>query len=78
MSRPDVIVAELDRLYEFEIDKYVKECDDLKRMGYKIYRNPDGKHKVVEPARSSDMYGDNDIYNAFGGIFGQIFGGGTR
>ena len=74
-SNPDVITAELDRLYEFEIDKYVSECDQLKKIGYKIYRNSDGKHKVVEPARPSDMYGDNDIYNAFGGIFGDIFGG---
>ena len=76
MSNPNVIVAELDRLYEFEIDKYVEECNQLKRIGYKIYRNDDGKHKVVEPARPNDMFGDNDIYNAFGGIFGNIFRGG--
>ena len=75
MSRIDNIVAELDRLYEFDIEKYVSECDQWKRMGYKIYRNSEGKHKVVEPARPSDMYGDNDVYNAFGGIFGQIFRG---
>jgi len=71
--KPEVIEAELDRLYQFEIDKYVEECNTWKRYGYRIYRNPDGKHKVVEPARPNDMYGDNDIFNAFGGIFGDIF-----
>ena len=38
MVNTGIIVEELNRLYEFEIDKYVAECDDLKRMGYKIYR----------------------------------------
>lgn len=71
MGRVEVIVNELDRLYEFEINKYVNECNDLKRMGYKIYRNNEGRHKVIEPQNN---FVDNDIYNAFGGIFGEIFG----
>ena len=74
MGRVEVIVSELDRLYEFEIDKYVNECNDLKRMGYKIYRNNEGRHKVIEPQKMSSNFGNNDIFNAFGGIFGEIFG----
>lgn len=74
MSRPDIIVQELDRLYEFDSEKYVSECKELKKIGYRIYRNEVGKHAVIEPTRPADAYGDNDIYNAFGGIFGDIFG----
>lgn len=70
----DNIVTELDRLYIYDVDKYVDECKIWKQMGYKILRNSEGQHKVIEPARPDDAYGDNDIYNAFGGIFGQIFG----
>jgi len=65
----EVFTEELDRLYEFEIEKYIKECDDLKRMGYKIYRNSEGKHKVVAPPSKSNMYPEG-----FGEIFEQIFG----
>lgn len=78
VSKPDIIVQELDRLYEFEIDKYVEECNELKKIGYRIFRNEDGKHRILEPTRPADAYGDNDIYNAFGGIFGDIFRGGKR
>lgn len=69
----EVFVDELNRLYEFDIEKYIKECDDLKRMGYKIYRNSEGKHKVVAPPSKSDI---KDMFpGGFGDIFGQIFGG---
>ena len=80
MINIETITNELDRLYEFEIEKYISECDDLKKMGYKIYRNPAGKHKVVAPqsqANRYDSYGQpiNDLNTMFGGIFGDIFGG---
>lgn len=61
---------ELNRLYEFDIDKYVKECDDLKRMGYKIYRNSEGQHRIVEPKKSNT----NIFPDGFGDIFNNIFG----
>ena len=77
VSRPDIIIQELDRLYEFDTKKYVEECEDLKKIGYRIFRNQDGKHQIIEPSRPSDAYGDNDIYNAFGGIFRDIFKGGA-
>ena len=80
MINTQTIVQELDRLYEFEIDKYITECTDLKRMGYKIYRNSDGKHMITEPRRQQreSFYGESvtDINSAFGGIFNEIFGGG--
>lgn len=73
----EVFTEELDRLYEFEIEKYIKECDDLKRMGYKIYRNSEGKHKVVEPPKVEhkyDQYGKPDVSKIFEGTpFADVF-----
>ena len=43
----DSIEQELDRLYVFEIENYVSRCDELKKSGFKIYRNDNGRHKVV-------------------------------
>ena len=68
------IVQELDRLYDFEIEKYISECNYWKKMGYKIYRNSEGKHKVVRPVKKEDY--KTAFSNAFGDIFGEIFGGG--
>ena len=65
---------ELNRLYIYETEKYIEECDHWKKMGYKIYRNPAGEHKVVEPPKYVE--GEQvDLNTAFGGIFGQIFNG---
>lgn len=69
----DAIVAELDRLYEFDITKYVDECNHWKRCGYRVLRNSEGKHKIVPPQTASGQ--SVDINEAFGGIFGQIFNG---
>ena len=52
----DAIVSELDRLYEFEIDKYISECEYWKSKGYKILRNSKGEHKVVEPPKTEHKY----------------------
>ncbi|MCR5215202.1 MAG: hypothetical protein K6E10_12375 [Eubacterium sp.] len=43
----DSITQELDRLYQFEISEYIARCDQLKKSGFKIYRNSAGQHKVV-------------------------------
>ncbi|MBO4591813.1 MAG: hypothetical protein J5684_04555 [Eubacterium sp.] len=43
----DSLAQELDRLYQFEISEYIARCDELKKSGFKIYRNSDGLHKVV-------------------------------
>ena len=42
----DSISEELDRLYQFEISEYIARCSELKSKGYRIFRNPEGKHKV--------------------------------
>ena len=71
----EVFAEELDRLYEFEIEKYIKECDDLKRMGYKIYRNSEGKHKVIEPPKAKPVE-KYDMASMFAGTpFADYFGG---
>jgi hypothetical protein len=49
----DSISQELDRLYEFEISKYIARCDELKKSGFKVYRNSSGQHKVVLAGRSN-------------------------
>ena len=43
----DGLAQELDRLYIFEISEYISRCDELKKQGFKIYRNSNGEHKVV-------------------------------
>lgn len=69
----EVIVVELNKLYTTDKVKYDKEVNDFKAMGYKIYRNKEGQHKVVEPVRQK-----NDIYSQmgmYGDVFKDIFGG---
>lgn len=43
----DSLSGELDRLYQFEISEYISRCEELKKSGYKIYRDSTGQHKVV-------------------------------
>ncbi len=63
----DSYSQELDRLYEFEIEKYVARCAELKKSGLKILRNSNGKHKVVPAGQSAGsepkefIYEKNDI-----------------
>ena len=68
----DTIANELNRLYQFDVDKYVSECNKWKKLGYRIYRNSEGQHKVVEPPKNmyTQMFGSE-----FGNIFADIFGG---
>ena len=70
----ETIAKELDRLYQFDMNKYLSECDAWKKYGYRIFRNAEGKHKVV--VRVQETTNSSDIYNAFGGIFTDIFSGG--
>lgn len=82
----ETIAEELDRLYQFDMDKYLSECNLWKKHGYRIFRNSDGKHKVVASPQKARMDKLNeaigrdgsDIYNAFGGIFGDIFSDGGK
>ena len=52
MINTDSLAQELDRLYEFEISKYIERCAELKKSGYRIFRNESGQHKVVGNGRS--------------------------
>ena len=82
MINSQTIEQKIDRRSELEIDKYITQWTDHKRMGYKIYRNSDGKHMITEPRRQQreSFYGESitDINSAFGGIFSEIFGGGKQ
>ena len=54
----------LNRLYWTNSAEYLKRLEVIKGMGYKVYRNSKGNHKVKM-----------DMSSAFGGIFGDIFNG---
>lgn len=66
MNYPDTekIIEDLNYLYFHDIRAYKEKVETLKGMNFKIYRNTAGEHKVK-----------SNIMNAFGGIFGDIFGG---
>ena len=49
-------------LYWTDSKKYMELLDVIKGMGFKVYRNPKGKHRV-----------QMDMSNAFGGIFKDFF-----
>lgn len=59
----DSVSQELDRLYQFEINQYITRCDELKKSGYKIYRNDNGQHKVVFSGQSSEQDQQQFIYD---------------
>ena len=46
--------------------KYEDELNTIKAMGFKVYRNSEGKHKVVQNSSNSGDFGD---------IFNNMFGG---
>ena len=59
------IVEDLNKKYVSSQEEYIKQIKFLKGAGYKIFRNKDGKHRVE--------HNPNYIYEAFGGIFRDIF-----
>lgn len=38
----------LDQYWLKDIERYYKHLNDAKAKGYKVYRNSEGKHKVVK------------------------------
>lgn len=71
MGNPNVIMKELDRLYSINSEKYSVECEQLKRIGYKIYRNSHGEHKVVEPVKptTTNKLNYGNVLDFFNGLF---------
>ena len=64
-SRTEDIQNDLDKRYMGDSEDYYERIKMLKSMGYKIFRNSSGKHRVeMNP---------NYIYEVFDGIFGDIF-----
>lgn len=63
---------DLDNAYWGHGDvKYEDKLSSVKMMGFKVFRNSEGRHKLQQV----EGEGATDIYSAFGGIFGDIFGG---
>lgn len=61
------IEIDLDNAYWGHGDvKYDDKLSAIKGMGYKVFRNSEGRHKVKPPENV-------DIYSAFGEVFGDIF-----
>lgn len=55
------IIDRLDRLYWIDMQGYIEYLNKIKQVGYKVYRNNKGQHKVE---------------SIFGSIFDQILNGG--
>lgn len=68
------IEEELNRLYQCEIDKYVNECSIFKKAGFRIFRNPEGIHKVIPPAKKIEEPFNNVNFNDFWWYIGKYFG----
>lgn len=67
MSVPDIktIEEDLNRRYIQDQKEYAKRVETLKGVGYKIFRNSKGQHRVEY---------NNDYFNEmFGGAFGDFF-----
>ena len=60
-----IIVAELNRLYKTDWEKYECKIRELKNSGYKILRNPQGDHRIES--------NPNFLNEVFGGVFSKIF-----
>lgn len=59
------IQNKLNSLYFTDRDRYLEHIEMFKGMGYRIFRNPAGNHKI----QMDNSYLDE----AFGGIFKDIF-----
>lgn len=68
------IEEELNRLYQYEIDKYANECNIFKKAGFKIYRNSEGIHKVIPPVKKTEEPFNNVNFNDFWWYIGKYFG----
>ena len=49
MASPSIKDAEmkLDVLYATDLKQYIEHCKTIKELGYKVFRNGNGKHKLV-------------------------------
>ena len=64
----DSLAEELDRLYEFEISEYIERCDQLKKQGFRIFRNSEGKHKVTGGGGGQGRGGQNQYQYRDGNV----------
>ena len=65
MPSNEDIQNNLNEIYLNKPEEYLKRVETLKEVGYRIYRNSKGQHKVA--------YNNNYFNEIFGGAFGGIF-----
>ena len=58
------IQNDLNRLYLSDPVQYKERLETIKGIGYKVFRNSKGQHRV-----------QMDMSSAFGGVFDKIFNG---
>ena len=63
MASPSIKDAEmkLDVLYATDLKQYIEHCKTIKELGYKVFRNGNGKHKLV--------FDKDALSSMFGGAF---------
>ena len=58
----DQLRYDLNRLYQTDTNQYSEYLNMIKGLGYKVFRNDEGNHKI-----------QIDISTAFGGVFNNVF-----
>jgi len=61
------IEHKLNYLYSHGFNEYSEHLEMVKELGYKVFRNSKGEHKI--------QLGSDYLKEAFGGVFGNLFGG---
>ena len=65
-----IVEIDLNNAYWAHDNKAYKEkVESVKAMGFRVFRDDNGNHKVQPTGDSTS------VYDAFGGIFGDIFSG---
>lgn len=61
------IEHKLNYLYAHGSVEYSEHLETVKELGYRVFRNSKGEHKI--------QLGSDYLKEAFGGVFGNLFGG---
>lgn len=72
----EVIQDKLNELYKSDESMYKNECNIFKNAGFRIFRNPQGEHRVLPPPKANNKYDamgrrKDDMFK--GTVFEQFF-----